>query len=389
MRLASALGIVITCTSCGGSDSKTPTGLELPVTPPAAAVCATFTPRARAVTDPTSVPAWLNAFAKVIPGGYAGYDAFHSPPAMMLVDTTKSAAAKESAAAVYFCDGFARHLSYALPADAVPTARYGFTRLYAWDAALAAALGKATGVRSRQFDLAANRILVSVVDAAAETGVRGAKRRHSRRRRRHADRRAVGIRPAFSGNPLNTSAIPASIVVDGAAVPRVPTEAQMRTFKILGLAVALAAVSMTASAQGARPATGAKDSSKVEAKKLQGQPMGQRAMMKGMRAPGMRMGAQGFGGRQFGMRGPRMGMRGRMMARRGGAFGMHAQRRAYAMGRMMGYKAGIEATPAQREFFKARVEQRKTIHEQVLAGKLTREQARTQMQAWVKEHRPK
>jgi len=176
MRPALALVVALACTSCGGGDSTSTTELELPVTPSAAAVCATFTPLARAVTDQTSVPAWLNAFAKVIPGGYAGYDAFHSPPAMLLVDTTKFAAAKESAAAVYFCDGFPRHLSYALPSDAAATARYDFTRLYAWDAALAAALGKATGVRSRQFDLAANQILVSVVDAAAETGVRGAAR---------------------------------------------------------------------------------------------------------------------------------------------------------------------------------------------------------------------
>jgi hypothetical protein len=146
----------------------------------------------------------------------------------------------------------------------------------------------------------------------------------------------------------------------------------MRVFKMIGLAVALAAVSMTASAQGGRPAAGAKDTAKVEAKKLQGQPMDQRAMMMGMRGPGMRM-----------------GMRGGMMGHRGGAFGMRAQRRAFAMGRMMGYKAGIEATPAEREFFKARVEQRKAIHEQVVAGKLTREQARSQMQAWVREHRPK
>lgn len=162
----------------------------------------------------------------------------------------------------------------------------------------------------------------------------------------------------------------------------------MRTFKMIGLVAALAAASAIANAQGGRPAAAAKDTTKVETKKVQGQPMDQRAMMMGMRGPGMRMGAQGMGGRQFGMRGARMGMRGGMMGQRGAAFGMRAQRRAFAMGRMMGYKAGIEATPAQREFFKARVEQRKAIHEQVVAGKLTREQARTQMQAWVKEHRP-
>ena len=163
----------------------------------------------------------------------------------------------------------------------------------------------------------------------------------------------------------------------------------MRTFKMIGLAVALAAVSMTASAQGTRPAAGAKDSTQVVTKKLQRQAMDQRAMTMGMRGQGMRMRGQGMGGRQFGMRGPRMGMRGGMMGQRGRAFGMQAQRRAFAMGRMMGYRDGINATPARREFFKARAEQQKAVHEQVAAGKLTHEQARTQMQAWVKEHRPK
>jgi hypothetical protein len=175
MRSVLAIGLAISIASCG-RDPAAPGDLALPVTPSAAAVCATFTPLARAVTDPTSVPAWLNAFARVIPGGYAGYDAFHSPPSLLLVDTTKFAAAKENAAAVWYCDGFPRHLSYLLPTDAVSSARYDFTRLYAWDAALAAALGKATGVRARQFDLAANQILVLVVDAASASGVRGAAR---------------------------------------------------------------------------------------------------------------------------------------------------------------------------------------------------------------------
>jgi len=157
----------------------------------------------------------------------------------------------------------------------------------------------------------------------------------------------------------------------------------MRTFKILGFAVALATVSVAASAQGSRPAAGAKDTARVETK-TQGQQMNQQAMMMGMRGQRMGMRAQGMG-----MRGQRMGMRGGMMAQRGGAFGMRGQQHAFMKGRMMGYRAGIEATPAQREFFKARDLQRKAIHGQVTAGKLTREQARTQMQAWVKEHRPK
>lgn len=130
----------------------------------------------------------------------------------------------------------------------------------------------------------------------------------------------------------------------------------MRTIKFLGLAAALAAVSATASAQSGRAVVGSKDSTRVEAPQLQHQQVHPRAM-------------------KMGMRGPRMGMRG--------------QRRAFAAGRMMGYRAGINATPAQRQFFKARDEQRKAVHAQVRDGKLTREQARTQMQAWAREHRPK
>lgn len=175
MRLltASTLLFVLAC----GGDSNSPTAYSLPSTPSAEAVCATFTPLSRAVVDQTSVPAWLDAFARVIPGGYAGYDAVRAKPTLLLVDTSKFDAARASIAAVQLCDGFPRHLVYALPTDAVAAARYDFTRLFGWDKALASALGKATGVRGRQFDLANNRIVVSVVDATTATDVRGAARK--------------------------------------------------------------------------------------------------------------------------------------------------------------------------------------------------------------------
>ena len=188
----------------------------------------------------------------------------------------------------------------------------------------------------------------------------------------------------FRWNPLNTPVIAQSIVVDGADVPRAHTEAQMRTIKLLGLAVALAAVSVSASAQGGRHMVGLNDYARLETRQIQGMRMHRRAMMAGMRGRMM-----GMRGQRFGMRGGMMGTRGRMMAQRGAALGVRGQHRAFARGRMMGYRAGINATPAQREFFRARAEQRTAIRAQVTAGKLTREQARTQMQAWAREHRPK
>ncbi len=139
-------------------------------------MCATWTPIARAVVD-QSLPIWLDAFARVIPGGYAGYDPLRAKPTLLLVDTTKFGPAKENIAALLLCEDFPRHLGFALPTDAVAAVRYDFTRLLAWDRALAGALGKATGVRTRQFDLALNRITVMVIDAATASEVRGAARR--------------------------------------------------------------------------------------------------------------------------------------------------------------------------------------------------------------------
>jgi len=170
----------------------------------------------------------------------------------------------------------------------------------------------------------------------------------------------------------------------------------MRTIKFLGLAVALAAVSAAAGAQGGQRAAGLNDFARFEARQLARQQMHRRSVRMGMRGPRMGLRGQALGvrapglaGQRFGARGARMGMRARMMAPRGAAMGLRGERRAFAAGRMMGYRAGLDATPAQREFFKARSEQRKSVHAQVTAGKLTREQARTQMQAWAKEHRPR
>ena len=178
MRTQLALGLLTALAACG-SASTSPTEYGLPVAPSAAAVCATFTPLARAVSsvDQTSLPAWLDAFARVIPGGYAGYDALRAKPTLLLVDTTRFAVAQSNIGALVQCEDFPRHLGFAVPTDAVAEARYDFTRLLVWDRALATALGKATGVRTRQFDLALNRITVIVVDAAAASEVRGAARR--------------------------------------------------------------------------------------------------------------------------------------------------------------------------------------------------------------------
>lgn len=161
--------------ACGGS-ADAPTGYPLPQTPPASAVCGTLTPMYRAMPDATSLPAWLDIFARIVPGGYAGYDAMRARPTLLLVDTTRFAAAKENIAALVRCADFPSHLGFALPTEAVGTARYDFTRLNAWDKLLTSALGKALGVRTRQFDLAHNQILVFVVDASAASEVRSAAR---------------------------------------------------------------------------------------------------------------------------------------------------------------------------------------------------------------------
>ncbi len=171
-----ACGFIVGLLACGG-DSAAPTEYALPAAPTSGAVCATFSPVALAAVTETSVYAWLNIFALVIPGGYAGYVVGSAKPTMLLVDTTKFALARDNAAILQTCAYFPRHLGYTLPVDAVAKARYDFRRLYAWDADLVTALGKSTGVLSRQFDLAANQILVVVVDASVASAVRAAARR--------------------------------------------------------------------------------------------------------------------------------------------------------------------------------------------------------------------
>lgn len=169
-------GFLLLALACGSS-ADAPTGYSLPQTPPSSAVCATLTPMYRAMPDATSLPAWLEIFARIVPGGYAGYDAMRARPTLLLVDTTRFGAAKENIAALYRCTDFPSHLGYALPTDAVGAARYDFTQLNAWDKLLTSALGKASGVRSRHFDLARNQIVVIVVDGSAASEVRGAVRR--------------------------------------------------------------------------------------------------------------------------------------------------------------------------------------------------------------------
>ncbi|MHB1095876.1 MAG: hypothetical protein ACYC3F_06855 [Gemmatimonadaceae bacterium] len=166
------LGLALACSE----SAEAPTVYSLPQTPSANAVCATLTPMYRAMPDATSLPAWLEIFARIVPGGYAGYDAMRARPTLLLVDTTRFGAAKDNIAALYRCTDFPSHLGFALPTEAVGTARYDFTRLNAWDKLLTSALGKASGVRTRQFDLPHNQILVFVVDASAANEVRGAVR---------------------------------------------------------------------------------------------------------------------------------------------------------------------------------------------------------------------
>jgi hypothetical protein len=172
-RVLVMLTLGLACTNDGG----TPTAYTLPETPSASAVCATFTSRYRAMTDATSLPAWLDVFAHIVPGGYAGYDALRAKPTLLLVDPSQFTAAKANISALVRCTDFPQHLGFAVPTDTVAAVRYDFTRLYAWDKLLASSLGKASGVITRQFDLARNRIQFFVVDAAAAAEVRGTARR--------------------------------------------------------------------------------------------------------------------------------------------------------------------------------------------------------------------
>lgn len=186
----------------------------------------------------------------------------------------------------------------------------------------------------------------------------------------------------------------------------------MRTIKFLGLAVAVAAAAVPALGQGTlQPGAfpGVDRLARIEAnqlahrrqmRQLQGQRLG-RMQMNGRfgQARGLR---GGFAGRNALRAGDGRGW-GRGFAaapgsgfRAGARAGMQAGVRAgVRAGARAGFRAGLRAdrlanaTPEQKAFVEQLRAQRQTVHAQVLEGKLTREQARTQMQQWAREHRPK
>ncbi|MBA4073221.1 MAG: hypothetical protein C0497_15575 [Gemmatimonas sp.] len=128
----------------------------------------------------------------------------------------------------------------------------------------------------------------------------------------------------------------------------------MRTIKFLGFAVALAAAAVPTLAQGGlQPGAfpGIDNLARREAQRIEHQQQ-------------MR--------RLAGQRAGRMDM---------------AQGRGFAAGLRTGLRAN--ATPEQKAFVEQFRAQRETIRAQVLEGKLTRQQARSQLQKWAAEHRPK
>ena len=171
MRLRLPAAFVITLTVCG-KDSTGPVEYALPVVPSASAVCATLTPLSRAVTNQADLPSWLDVFARLVPGGYAGYDVRAGKTTLLLVDTTQFAAAKDNIGALFLCPDFPSPLGFALPTAAVAAARYDFTRLKAWDRLLADGLASTKGVTNRQFDIPHNQIVVTVSEDAAASAVR-------------------------------------------------------------------------------------------------------------------------------------------------------------------------------------------------------------------------
>ena len=138
---------------------------------------------------------------------------------------------------------------------------------------------------------------------------------------------------------------------------------------------------MSASAQGGRRFnhfTSIDDLVRLEAQQIERHQMRQTAMARAQRmgqGNGMRRGAMQRGAMQ----------RGAMQ--RGARAGFHAGARA---GMRAGFRAGMRAnaTPEQAALAKQFGEKRQAMRAQVQAGTLTREQARTQMQAWAAEHRP-
>lgn len=180
----------------------------------------------------------------------------------------------------------------------------------------------------------------------------------------------------------------------------------MRTIKFLGLAVALAAVSVSANAQAGRRfdrSAGIDDVARLEARQVEclhmrrlamarAQQMGQfrglqrAAMQRGMAMRGP-IGVRG-GARFAGPRGRQMMAAGRMGQLR--AF-QRGQRAGMQLGAGAGFRAGIRAnaTPEHAAFARQFTEQRQATRAKVQAGTLTREQARAELQKWVAEHRPK
>lgn len=162
----------------------------------------------------------------------------------------------------------------------------------------------------------------------------------------------------------------------------------MRTIKFLGLAVALAAAAVPALAQaglqpGAFPAIdnlARREAQRIEHQQQMRRFAGQRAGRMGM-GYGVHQG-RGFIGQGRAFAGLRQGFR--AGARAGVRAGVRA---GFAAGKRAGLRAN--ATPEQKAFVEQFRAQRESVRAQVLEGKLTREQARTQMQKWAAEHRPK
>lgn len=181
----------------------------------------------------------------------------------------------------------------------------------------------------------------------------------------------------------------------------------MRTIKFLGLAVALAAVSVSANAQAGRRFdrfSGVDELARLEARQIQRHQMRRGAMARAPRMGqfrGMPRGAMlqrglamrapmGIRGGRFA--GPPRGRQMMMAGRMGQLRAFQGGRRAgMKLGARAGFRAGLRAnaSPEQAALAKQFGEKRQAIRAQVQAGTLTREQARTQMQAWITEHRPK
>ncbi|MBM3906443.1 MAG: hypothetical protein FJ363_00050 [Gemmatimonadetes bacterium] len=187
----------------------------------------------------------------------------------------------------------------------------------------------------------------------------------------------------------------------------------MRTIKFLGFAVALATVAGSLQAQGnIQPGAfpGIDRLARIEAARVARQHQLQRM---GVRPLGRVRGQQRAAFRQHVAQGRTVGGRfapmgagqgrfgpGQAHGRFVGARGFGGRQQALAgagirAGARAGFRAGVRAerianaTPAQKAFVEKFRAQRQAVRAKVMAGTITREQARQQMQAWVMEHRPK